>query len=251
MDDVEQVVIFLLDSEDKEEEEGYFDQYDNMQPADHNDRTIVIQELALRMDAAENKLETQKMTPTEKETNQMDLMNTILERTAKLEVQKPNSVSKEMLQVMENTKLLEKKQKEYGDWKKVISKELDTKFKEQKEKIDNMDERLIKQDGKMDNLLASMALLTQNVITEKDINPLAVNNNALMIQVNALCAQIEHIERTTTILSSPKSLNSFEIVGKYPSKARSTSPPAEMHEKRHNSLDKVCNTPNIIMGSQE
>eukprot|EP00957_Ditylum_brightwellii_P083849 6373223-Ditylum_brightwellii.AAC.1 len=115
-----------------------------MQPADHDVETIIIQELALRMDAAEKKLDTQKTTPIEKEKNQMDLMSTILERRAKLEVQKPNSISKKVLQMMENTKLLEKKQKEYKDWKKPISKELDTKFKEQTEKIRNMDKRLIK-----------------------------------------------------------------------------------------------------------
>eukprot|EP00957_Ditylum_brightwellii_P036560 2770269-Ditylum_brightwellii.AAC.1 len=112
---MEQVVIFLSDSEDDKEKEGDFNQYNNMQPANHDDGTIIILELVLRMDAAEKRLETHKTTPTEKETNQMDLINTILERTAKLEAQKPNSISKEMLQVMENTKLLEKKQKEHED----------------------------------------------------------------------------------------------------------------------------------------
>eukprot|EP00957_Ditylum_brightwellii_P168845 12851837-Ditylum_brightwellii.AAC.1 len=72
-----------------------------------------------------------------------------------------------------------------------------------------------------------------------------------MMQVNTLCARIENIKQTINTLGSPKSTNPFETVGKYPIKARSISPPAEAHKKWHKSLSKVCNTPNIIMGSQE
>eukprot|EP00957_Ditylum_brightwellii_P014200 1069586-Ditylum_brightwellii.AAC.1 len=132
-----------------------------------------------------------------------------------------------------------------------MSKELDPKFKEQTEKIHNLEEKMTAQDGKLDSLLVSMVLITKNVITEKDINSLAANNNALMMQENTLCTQIESIEQTTNTLGSPKSTNLFKTVGKYPIKTRSTSPPAETHKKLHESLDKVCNTPNIIICSQE
>eukprot|EP00957_Ditylum_brightwellii_P191007 14543884-Ditylum_brightwellii.AAC.1 len=94
------------------------------------------------------------------------------------------------------------------------------------------------QDGKLDSLLVSMVSITKNLITEKDINSLAANNNALMMQVNTLCTQIENIEQTTNTLGSPKSIDPLETVCKYPIKARSTSPPAETHKKWHKSLDK-------------
>eukprot|EP00957_Ditylum_brightwellii_P183316 13963483-Ditylum_brightwellii.AAC.1 len=65
-----------MGSESKEE-----DDYNDMQPSDYDDRTIIIQELAHRMDVTEEKLEKKKEAgANEKESEQMDLMNTVLER---------------------------------------------------------------------------------------------------------------------------------------------------------------------------
>eukprot|EP00957_Ditylum_brightwellii_P150008 11424316-Ditylum_brightwellii.AAC.1 len=59
---------------------------------------------------------------------------------------------------------------------------------------------------------------------------------------------MERANAPSESFSSPVTPNADE---KQPTKVRSTSPPAESHKKRHKSLETVCNTPNIIMGSQE
>eukprot|EP00957_Ditylum_brightwellii_P201673 15326696-Ditylum_brightwellii.AAC.3 len=63
------------------------------------------------MDVAEEKLEKkQEGEEIEKVSEQMDLTKTVLKCTAKLEAQLPSFTSKEVLQILDNTKLLEKKQ---------------------------------------------------------------------------------------------------------------------------------------------
>eukprot|EP00957_Ditylum_brightwellii_P157932 12021422-Ditylum_brightwellii.AAC.1 len=84
----------------------------------------------------------------------------LLERTAKLEAQSSSSTSKEILQMKENTKLLEKKQKEYNNWKEAISKEL----------------------GKLNSWLLSMSSITKNMAANQDIKNMARNKNNVIME---------------------------------------------------------------------
>eukprot|EP00957_Ditylum_brightwellii_P176271 13421515-Ditylum_brightwellii.AAC.1 len=125
------------------------------------------------MEAAEKKLEHQHQEKTTRtETDQMDLMNKVLERTAILEAQASSSTAAEVLLMIENTKMLKKKQKDYKDWKELISHELDSKFKAQTEKIKTLDRKMAAQDSKLDSLLMSMASMKKSVSTENKIKSL-------------------------------------------------------------------------------
>eukprot|EP00957_Ditylum_brightwellii_P010005 754983-Ditylum_brightwellii.AAC.1 len=103
--------------------------YDTFQPESHDDGAVIIQELAQCLDAAEKKIESHHQQPMEKDGNKhLDLLQTILERTAKLEEQRTSSTPKEVIQMMENTMLMEKKQKEYEDWQKQMLEQIDEWF---------------------------------------------------------------------------------------------------------------------------
>eukprot|EP00957_Ditylum_brightwellii_P132215 10081570-Ditylum_brightwellii.AAC.1 len=124
----------------------------------------------------------------------MDLMNKVLERTAIFEAQVSSSTSEEVILMIENTKMLEKKQKECKDWKVSISQELDSKFKDQMGKIKTLDEKMAVQDSKLDSLLKSMASMKKSVSTENEIKSLAASNNILTSQLNMLYVWMENIE---------------------------------------------------------
>eukprot|EP00957_Ditylum_brightwellii_P106367 8114681-Ditylum_brightwellii.AAC.1 len=129
--------------------------------------------------------------------------------------------------MIENTKLLDKKQKEYDDWKEAMYKELDARFNDQAEKIGNLDEKIESQAGKLDSLLVSMTSITKNVATDQNIKS--------MLAISTHSWSRQTIFQTLTAFC----------------KARPNNPPVESLKKRHKSLDDVCYTPNIIMGSQE
>eukprot|EP00957_Ditylum_brightwellii_P140814 10726422-Ditylum_brightwellii.AAC.1 len=140
--------------------------------------------------------------------------------------------------MIENTKKLEKRQKEYDDWKATLSDKLEGKFKAQNVKIDQVDEHLKILDGKLDQLVNSMTQVATNCATTKDLTAIAAVNTALVAQINSLRDRIEQIEENSSILRPP-------ITPKTPKglMTRSCSPLVESYKKRQKSTDPVCNTP--------
>eukprot|EP00957_Ditylum_brightwellii_P093310 7105875-Ditylum_brightwellii.AAC.1 len=102
----------------------------------------------------------------------------VLERTEKVEKQASRSTSQEMLQMMENTKILEGKQKEYEDWKESMLVELDTKFKAQLDRINNIDDRMVSHNEKLDIILAGMASMQDKALV---MDKVTKNSNSLMM----------------------------------------------------------------------
>eukprot|EP00957_Ditylum_brightwellii_P092826 7067633-Ditylum_brightwellii.AAC.1 len=75
-----------------------------------------------------------------------------------------------------------------------------------------------------------------------------VSQQKLNEETGKIAANNNWVNAPNESFSSPVTPNADE---KQPTKVRSPSLPAESHKKRHKSLVTVCNTPNIIMGSQE
>eukprot|EP00957_Ditylum_brightwellii_P047296 3593219-Ditylum_brightwellii.AAC.1 len=118
-----------------------------MQLDTFDDGTIIIQELACRMDVAEEKLEKkQEGKKTEKISEQIYLMKTVLECT------------------------------------ETISKELYAWFQDQSRKIEHVEETLQSQNTKLDSLVVGMDAIMKNVATAQDIQRMAASNNALVMQ---------------------------------------------------------------------
>eukprot|EP00957_Ditylum_brightwellii_P196697 14986630-Ditylum_brightwellii.AAC.2 len=118
------------------------------------------------MDAVEQNLESQevgKKVLTNSE--QQDLLKSVLERTAQLKAKVNSTASQEMVQMMAHTQQLEQKQKEYDDWKATFSDELEDKFKAQNEKIDQVDDHLKTQGRKLDQLVNSMDQIVKDCAT--------------------------------------------------------------------------------------
>eukprot|EP00957_Ditylum_brightwellii_P201672 15326696-Ditylum_brightwellii.AAC.2 len=132
-----------------------------------------------------------------------------------------------------------------------MSKELDVWFQDQAEKIEHVDEALQSQNTKLDNLVVGMDAITKNVATAQGIQGMAASNNALVIQQNTICARIKNIERKNNISGPPSSPDITNTTTNGAAKTRPSSLSVESHKKQHKSLNKVCNTPNIIMCSQE
>eukprot|EP00957_Ditylum_brightwellii_P066773 5067160-Ditylum_brightwellii.AAC.1 len=86
------------DSDGEDDDDAFFDDDDAVQPENHDDGTVIIQELAQRLDAAEKQIENHQKHPMGGEGDKhTDLLKTILERTAKLEAQRTSSTPKEVI----------------------------------------------------------------------------------------------------------------------------------------------------------
>eukprot|EP00957_Ditylum_brightwellii_P180222 13728911-Ditylum_brightwellii.AAC.1 len=79
-----------------------------------------------------------------------------MERTVRLEAKTPNEASPAMIKLMEETRKLEEQQKEYQDWKKTFSDNLD-------KKIDNLVLHGEQTDAQMKTTNKNMAQLINSI----------------------------------------------------------------------------------------
>eukprot|EP00957_Ditylum_brightwellii_P119397 9108475-Ditylum_brightwellii.AAC.1 len=103
----------------------------------------------------------------------------------------------------------------------------------------------------MDTLGSLASSMVSQEKLNKETSRFIALNNGMHMDMTMLRAKFEQLEKThkvQTSLITPVTPNAEE---KQALKARSTSPSAESHKRRHKSLDIVCNTPNVIMGSQQ
>eukprot|EP00957_Ditylum_brightwellii_P204302 15338590-Ditylum_brightwellii.AAC.1 len=127
-----------------------------------------------------------------------------------------------------------------------MSAELDKKLETQNNKIASFEEQMRTQGKKRDQLMMCVVQLTNNCIMKKDINNVTATNSSLKVTIHSLLTRIENIESASNILGPaiPPDPNKNIIL-------QSSSPLAESNKKRQKSIDPVCNTPNIIMGTQD
>eukprot|EP00957_Ditylum_brightwellii_P003952 300797-Ditylum_brightwellii.AAC.1 len=109
---------------------------------------------------------------------------------------------------------MEERQKEYEEWQKEMAEQIDDRFKIQS--------------GKVDSLQKTEKL-------NEETSRFAALNNGMHMDMTMLQAKFEQLEKTHNVqapLITPVTPNAEEKL-----KARSTSPSAESHKKRHKSLD--------------
>eukprot|EP00957_Ditylum_brightwellii_P190205 14478448-Ditylum_brightwellii.AAC.1 len=122
-----------------------------MQPVVIDKNAQYIHEISQRMNAVEQNLESQEVRKEDSlNTEHHNLFKSLLERTTQLETRAIGAASQEMVTMMEHTQQLEKRQKEYDDWKATLSDELEGTFKAQNGKIDQVDNHLKTQGNKLD-----------------------------------------------------------------------------------------------------
>eukprot|EP00957_Ditylum_brightwellii_P146243 11135412-Ditylum_brightwellii.AAC.2 len=158
---------------------------------------------------------------------QQDLLQSVLGRTMQLEAQSKKVVPQEAVQMMKHTQQLEQKQTEYDNWKATFLAELEDKFQAQNEKIDQVEDHLTTQGGKLDQLVTSMEQILNNYATSKDFTSMTASNNVISMQINSLCAWIENIERENCIPRSPVTTGPSNAATNKGPMNRSTSPPPQ------------------------
>eukprot|EP00957_Ditylum_brightwellii_P062841 4768075-Ditylum_brightwellii.AAC.1 len=86
-----------------------------------------------------------------------------------------SSSSVEVAKMVENTKQLKARQKEYEQWQESISNcleeqktNMDTKFQNQNSKLDNLEEKMQAQGTKLDALIARINAVMTKAVTQED-----------------------------------------------------------------------------------
>eukprot|EP00957_Ditylum_brightwellii_P105201 8019170-Ditylum_brightwellii.AAC.1 len=180
--------------------------------------------------------------------DQKDLLKTIMERTERLEAETPNEASPDMIKLTEEMRKLEEQQKEYQDWKKTFSDNLDRKIDNLVLHGERMDAQMKTTNENMAQLINSIAQIGKRCkesATIAQVTTITASQQMLTLDVAKLCARVEQMER------AGKPNRPTEPPDNSRSGERSLSPPAESHKKRQKNFDPVCNTPNVIKGSQD
>eukprot|EP00957_Ditylum_brightwellii_P032158 2438352-Ditylum_brightwellii.AAC.1 len=160
----------------------------------------------------------------------------------------------ERIQMMKNTKKFEAQHKEYKQWQEKIftclenqQMNIDRKFNTRAVKIDGLECTMKKQGAMLETLVAGVNAVMTKTATTEHLREISRAQTLAFVQINKVYARLEKIEQNPPLALPTESLKK----GGHPSKIRAPSPPAELHKKQQKSAEKECNTPNIIMESQD
>eukprot|EP00957_Ditylum_brightwellii_P050454 3825996-Ditylum_brightwellii.AAC.1 len=103
---------------------------------------------------------------------------------------------------MDNTTLMEKKQKEYEDWQKQISEQINERFQAQSEQMGSLQDTastMGEQLGMVMNILNSHtgSMVSQQKLNE-ETGKIVANNNQIQMSLTMLTARMQQMEQANS-----------------------------------------------------